>query len=58
MNTKRKLTTWYFMIIFALTLLVSIMYFVMIKIEGTTQILEKYIRERNLSYVVNKNYEL
>ena len=46
------------MIIFSLIVLISIMYFVMVKIEGTTTMLENHIIKRNLSYTVDKDYSL
>lgn len=58
MEVKRKLSTWYFMMISCLLLLSGIVYFVMCKIERTTTMLEEHIYQRNLSYIVDKDYEL
>lgn len=58
MNVKKKLSTWYFMIIFSLILLVSIVYFVMVKIEQSTQLLEDRISNRKLKYIVDREYSL
>lgn len=46
------------MIIFSLIMLVTIMYFVMVKIENTTTMLENHIIKRDLSYTVDKDYSL
>ena len=58
MEVKRKLGTWYFMIISCLILLSGIVYFVMCKIEAVTTKLENHIYRRNLSYIVDKDYYL
>lgn len=58
MLKKSKLQTWYFMIIFTLIILITIMYVIMSKIENTTTMLENHIRKRNLSYTVDKDYSL
>ena len=58
MKEKKKLTTWYFMLIFSLILLVTIVYLIMHKIEYETTKLENHIHHRNLSYIVDKTYSL
>lgn len=58
MSARSKLSTWYFMIIFSLIILSSIMYVMMMKIERTTFMLEEHIMKRDLSYIVDKDYTL
>jgi hypothetical protein len=58
MKTEKKLTSWYFLLVFSLILLVTVIYSVMNKIEGFTTTLENHIKYRDLSYIVDKTYTL
>ena len=58
MEVKKKLSAWYFMTVFSLVLLITIVYLAMSKIESTTSALEEHIRLRNFSYIVDKDYSL
>ena len=57
-RNKKNLRAWYFLFIFALLFLITIVYIIMNKIESTTTMLEIHVHRRNLSYIVDKDYKL
>lgn len=58
MHKNQKLCTWYFLIVMSFTVLCSLVFLVMNKIERVTSRLEARIYRRNLSYIVDQDYEL
>ena len=55
---KKNVRAWYFIFIFSLLFLITIVFIIMNKIESTTTMLEIHIHRRNLSYIVDKDYKL
>ena len=58
MNQNKKLSTWYFFLIMSFTILCTLIFLVMNKIERIATRLENRIYRRNLSYIVDKDYEV
>ncbi len=58
MKTKVKLSIFYSAIFLSLCTLSGVFYVCMRRINNTTTMLEEHIRDRNLTYIVDKDYEL
>lgn len=58
MNQNKKLSTWYFLLIMSFTVLCTMIFLVMNKLERVATRLETRIYRRNLSYIVDKDYEV
>ena len=58
MKTKVKISVLYSAIFLSLVTLSGVFYICMRRINNTTTMLEDHIRDRNLTYIVDKDYEL